>query len=122
MKTEYAISRDYYHQFGFEYLQPKMSDFFDGTIVSKKHKTFSNVLKIFEEQKYQKKISFMLKDKRNLYKIQKIFKDCGKEIIGKHCMVFSFYKDCMTLLLARFFFFYDMKITMNNISIFEGNL
>lgn len=110
-----------------EYLQPSISSFYDGSIVSKQYKKFSDIGKIFENSRYQKKILFMLQDKMNLYKIEKIFKNCENDLehydrLFKSSDKILFYKDCMILLLSRFFFFYDLPVTLENISIFEENL
>jgi len=110
-----------------EYLQPSISSFYDGSIVSKQYKKFSDIGKIFENSRYQKKILFMLKDKTNLYKIQKIFKNCENDLehydnLFNSAHKILVYEDCMILLLSRFFFYYDLPITLENISIFEANL
>ena len=109
-----------------EYLQPNISSFYDGTIVSQQYKKFSDVGEIFENTKYKKIVLFMLKDRKNLYKIERIFKnykdDDDLEHLFKSSDKISFYEDCMILLLSRFFFYYDLPVTLKNISIFEENL
>jgi len=108
-----------------EYLQPNISSFYDGTIVSQQYKKFSDVAQIFEKTTHKKIVLSMLKDKINLYKIERIFQNYKKDDL-EHLFKSSdktlIYEDCMILLLSRFFFYYDLPVTLKNISLFEENL
>jgi len=107
-----------------EYLQPNISSFYDGTIVSQQYKKFSDVAQIFEKTTHKKIVLSMLKDKINLYKIERIFQNYkdGLEHLFKSSDKTLIYEDCMILLLSRFFFYYDLPVTLKNISLFEENL
>ena len=107
-----------------EYLQPNISSFYDGTIVSQQYKKFSDVAQIFEKTTHKKIVLSMLKDKINLCKIERIFQNYKDDLehLFKSSDKTLIYQDCMILLLSRFFFYYDLPVTLKNISIFEENL